>query len=95
MFIAGFAVMKALATDSIAPEKASRPFDRAGPDSCSAKGRHVVLEDYEHARRRAARRFTPSLGFASSNDAYHPIAPRPEGLARPRAVRDALKDAGV
>jgi 3-oxoacyl-(acyl-carrier-protein) synthase len=55
----------------------------------------VVLEELEHAQARGAKIYAEVLGFASSNDAYHPIAPRPDGLGAARAVKDALADGGI
>lgn len=97
MFIAGFAVMKALATDSNDdPTKASRPFDasRAGFVLGEGSGM-VVLEDWDRAVARGATIYAELLGYASSNDAYHPIAPLPDGSGAAKAVSRALESAGV
>jgi len=97
MFIAGFASMKALATDSNDnPAGASRPFDASRAGFVLGEGAGMlVLEEYEHAKARGAKIYAEILGFGSSNDAYHPIAPRPDGLGAARAVETALVDAGV
>jgi 3-oxoacyl-(acyl-carrier-protein) synthase len=97
MFIAAFAVMKALASDrNDRPQEASRPFDASRAGFILGEGVGiVVLEELGHARARGARIYAEVLGFASSNDAYHPIAPHPEGKGAVRAIRAALKDAGV
>jgi 3-oxoacyl-[acyl-carrier-protein] synthase II len=57
--------------------------------------RALVLEDYEFAKARGAKVFAEIVGFASSNDIYHPIAPQPEGIGASRAMIGALADAGV
>ena len=96
-FIAGFAAMRALVTDSNDnPEAAVRPFDvsRAGfvlGEGCGM----LVLEDRERALARGARVYGEIRGYASTNDAYHPIAPRPDGTGAARAMRDALTNAGL
>jgi 3-oxoacyl-[acyl-carrier-protein] synthase II len=97
MFIAGFAVIKALASDSNDnPKAASRPFDKSRAGFVLGEGAGiVVLEEYERAVARGARIYAEVLGFASTNDAYHPIAPRPDGSGSARAIRNALADAGV
>jgi 3-oxoacyl-(acyl-carrier-protein) synthase len=97
LFLAGFAVMKALATDSNdRPHEASRPFDASRAGFILGEGVGIlVLEDLEQAQARGARIYAEVLGFASSNDAYHPIAPQPEGLGAARAIRAALADAGI
>jgi 3-oxoacyl-[acyl-carrier-protein] synthase II len=94
MFIAAFAVMGALASDSNdAPEKASRPFDKSRAGFVLGEGAGIlILEELEHA---GARVYAEVLGYASSNDAYHPIAPRPDGSGSARAIRAALADGGV
>lgn len=96
-FIAGFAAMRALVTDSNDhPEAAVRPFDvsRAGfvlGEGCGM----LVLEDRERALARGARIYGEVSGYASTNDAYHPIAPLPDGSGAARAMSDALDDAGI
>jgi 3-oxoacyl-[acyl-carrier-protein] synthase II len=97
LFIAGFAVMKALASDSNdEPTKASRPFDASRAGFVLGEGVGIlILEDLEHAQARGARIYAEILGYASSNDAYHAIAPHPEGEGSARAIRAALADAGV
>ncbi|MGH2618577.1 MAG: beta-ketoacyl-[acyl-carrier-protein] synthase family protein, partial [Thermomicrobiales bacterium] len=97
MYAAGFAVMRALVTDSNDdPAAASRPFDASRAGFVLGEGAAmVVLEDLEHALNRGARIYAEMLGFASSNDAYHPIAPLPDGAGGARAMRAALDDAGI
>ncbi|HET9660138.1 MAG TPA: beta-ketoacyl-ACP synthase II [Thermomicrobiales bacterium] len=97
MGVAGFSAMRALVTDSNEdPERALRPFDatRAGFALGEGAGA-LVLEDYEFAKARGARVFAEIVGFASSNDIYHPIAPQPNGVGAARAMIGALADAGV
>jgi 3-oxoacyl-[acyl-carrier-protein] synthase II len=95
--VAGFSAMRALVTDSNEhPEEALRPFDvtRAGFALGEGAGA-LVLEDYDFAMARGAKVFAEIVGFASSNDAYHPIAPQPSGTGAARAIAAALADAGV
>ena len=94
---AGFAAMRALVTDSNHdPQRALRPFDatRAGFALGEGAGA-LVLEDLEFARARGANVYAEILGFASSNDAYHPIAPNPDGHGAAIAIDAALTSAGV
>jgi 3-oxoacyl-[acyl-carrier-protein] synthase II len=97
MFIAGFAVMGALASDSNDdPDKASRPFDKSRAGFVLGEGAGmIVLEELEYARARGVHIYAEVLGYASSNDAYHPIAPRPDGSGAARAVKHALADARI
>ncbi|MEZ4498221.1 MAG: beta-ketoacyl-[acyl-carrier-protein] synthase family protein [Thermomicrobiales bacterium] len=97
MFVTGFAAMKALCTDSNdEPEKASRPFDATRAGFILGEGAGMlVLEDYEHAVNRGADIYAEISGFATSNDAYHLIAPKPDGTGAARAINWALEDAGL
>lgn len=97
LFALGFEAMRALCTDSNDnPDRASRPFnsDRGGFLLGEGAGM-LVLEDLEHAQARGARIYCEIAGFATSNDAYHPIAPQPEGTGAAKAITDALADANV
>ncbi|MGE3796617.1 MAG: beta-ketoacyl-ACP synthase II [Thermomicrobiales bacterium] len=94
---AGFAAMRALVTDSNDnPQGALRPFDASRAGFALGEGAGaLILEDLEFARMRGARVYAEILGFASSNDAYHPIAPNPNGAGAAVAMRAALADAGL
>jgi 3-oxoacyl-[acyl-carrier-protein] synthase II len=97
LFALGFEAMRALCTDSNdEPEKASRPFDTTRAGFVLGEGAGMlVLEDLEHAQARGARIYCEVAGFATSNDAYHAIAPEPTGDGAARAIRGALADAGL
>jgi 3-oxoacyl-[acyl-carrier-protein] synthase II len=97
LFQAGFAAMRALVTDSNDnPDGASRPFDASRAGFVLGEGSGMlVLEELEFAQARGARILAEIVGYATSNDAYHPIAPQPEGEGAARAIRAALADAGI
>jgi 3-oxoacyl-[acyl-carrier-protein] synthase II len=97
LFLAGFAAMRALVTDSNDdPDKASRPFDATRAGFVLGEGAAMfVLEELEHAQQRGATILAEISGYATTNDAYHPIAPHPEGAGAARAIRAALADAGL
>ena len=94
--IGGFAVMKALSTRNESPETASRPFTASRDGFVAGEGAGIlVLEDYEHARKRGARIYAEVVGAATSADAYHMTQPAPGGAGAVRAVNWALKSAGI
>lgn len=97
MFEAGFEAMRALCTDSNDdPAKASRPFDATRAGFVLGEGAGMlVLEDLEHAQARGAHIYCEIAGYATSNDAYHPIAPQPDGTGAAIAITNALSDAGI
>ncbi|HET7037512.1 MAG TPA: beta-ketoacyl-ACP synthase II [Thermomicrobiaceae bacterium] len=96
LFIASFAVQKALSTLNDAPERASRPFDAARSGFAIGEGAAVLLlESLEHALARGATIYAELLGYSSSNDGYHPIAPEPEGRGAAQAMLGAMADAGL
>jgi 3-oxoacyl-[acyl-carrier-protein] synthase II len=94
--IAGFAAMKALSTRNDDPQGASRPFDAKRDGFIAAEGAAVlVLESVEYAERRGARIYGEILGYGNAADAYDMVHPAPEGEGLARAMKRALKDAGV
>ncbi len=94
--LAGFCVMRALATRNDEPERASRPFDadRDGFVPCEGAGA-LILESEEHAKARGARIYAELAGFGCTNDAFHVVAPPDDGSGAARAMWEALRDAGI
>jgi len=94
--IASFNAIRALSTRNDAPEKASRPFDRDRDGFVPGEGAGtLILESLEHAQKRGARIYGEVLGYATTNDAFHQVAPDETGEAPARAVTLAIKDAGL
>ena len=92
--VAGFAAMKALSTRNDDPATASRPWDKDRDGFVMGEVAGVlVLEEYEHAKKRGAKIYAELAGFGMSSDAHHITAPNAEGPAL--AVARALKDAGL
>ena len=94
--LSGFAAMRALSTRNDEPTRASRPFDQGRDGFVLSEGAAiVVLEEYEHAKKRNARIYGELLGYGATADAHHLTAPAPEGAGAARAMRIALKHANI
>lgn len=91
--IAGFANSKALST-SEDPAAASLPFDQRRKGFVMGEGAGIlVLEEYEHARRRGATIYAEVCGYGNTCDAFHYTAPRPDGKCAAAAINKALQEA--
>lgn len=94
--IGGFNAMKALSERNDDPKTASRPFDKDRDGFVLGEGGGaLVLEEYEHAKRRGAKILAEVAGGGMSADAYHLTAPHPEGLGAYNVMKNALNDAGM
>lgn len=94
--VGGFNAMKALSERNDAPETASRPFDKdrdgfvLGEGACG-----LILEEYEHAKKRGATIYAEIAGGGMTADAHHITAPHPDGLGATNVMRLALEDAAM
>jgi 3-oxoacyl-[acyl-carrier-protein] synthase II len=96
MGVGGFNAMRALSTRNDEPAKASCPFDAKRDGFVIGEGAGtLILEEYEHARRRGAPIHAEILGIGLTADAYHITAPAPGGEGAVRSMRLAIKEAGI
>ncbi|MHC4636013.1 MAG: beta-ketoacyl-ACP synthase II [Planctomycetota bacterium] len=94
--LASFCAAKSLSTKNDTPQSASRPFDRDRDGFVLAEGSGVlVLEEYDHAKKRNARIYAELLGYGATDDGHHITAPLPEGQGAAKAMELAIADAGI
>lgn len=94
--LSGFGNMKALSMRNDDPQRASRPWDKDRDGFVLSEGAGVVvLEEYEHARKRGAKIYAELAGYGVSCDAFHMTSPTPDGSGAAAAMRMAMKHAGI
>ena len=92
--VGGFAAARALSTRNDDPQTASRPWDKDRDGFVLGEGAGVlVLEEYEHAKRRGAKIYAELIGFGMGADAFHMTAPNVDGPKR--SMKAALRNAGI
>jgi 3-oxoacyl-[acyl-carrier-protein] synthase II len=96
MGLGGFVSMRALSERNDAPEKASRPFDKDRDGFVLSEGAGIViLEEYEHAKKRGANIYAEVLGCGNTADAFHITAPHEEGAGAAKSMELALEYGGL
>jgi 3-oxoacyl-[acyl-carrier-protein] synthase II len=94
--IGAFSSMHAMSRRNDDPQRASRPFDKDRDGFVLSEGAAVViLEEREHALARGAQIYAEIIGYGATADAYHITSPSPEGEGNARAMKMALKEAGL
>jgi len=92
----GFNAMHALSTRNESPETASRPFDATRDGFVLGEGAGaLILEEYEHAKKRGAKIYAEVVGGGMTSDAYHMTAPHPDGIGVERVMLNTLRDANM
>ena len=92
----GFNAMHALSTRNDDPTTASRPFDSTRDGFVLGEGAGaIILEEFEHAKKRGAKIYAEFIGGGLSSDAYHITSPHPEGLGVKAVIKNCLNNSGV
>jgi 3-oxoacyl-[acyl-carrier-protein] synthase II len=94
--VGGFNALKALSERNDSPATASRPYDKDRDGFVLGEGAGaLILEEYEHAKRRGAKIYAEIIGGGMSADAYHITAPHPDGHGIIKVMEYALEEAGI
>ncbi|EIC83646.1 beta-ketoacyl-ACP synthase II [Serratia sp. M24T3] len=94
--IGGFGAARALSKRNDNPQAASRPWDKDRDGFVLGDGAGImVLEEYEHAKKRGAKIYAEVVGFGMSSDAYHMTSPPDDGAGAALSMENALRDAGI
>jgi 3-oxoacyl-[acyl-carrier-protein] synthase II len=94
--VGGFNALKALSERNDSPQTASRPYDKDRDGFVLGEGAGaLILEEYEHAKKRGAKIYAEIIGGGMSADAYHITAPHPDGAGIIQVMYNALEDAGI
>ena len=94
--VGGFNALKALSERNDSPETASRPYDKSRDGFVLGEGAGaLILEEYEHAKKRGAKIYAEIIGGGMSAYAYHITAPHPDGAGIIQVMYNALEDAGI
>ncbi len=94
--VGGFGAARALSTRNDNPQVASRPWDKDRDGFVLGDGAGImVLEEYEHAKKRGAKIYAEIVGFGMSSDAYHMTSPPENGAGAALAMQNALRDADI
>ncbi|NIA17393.1 MAG: beta-ketoacyl-ACP synthase II, partial [Planctomycetes bacterium] len=94
--LSSFCALKSLSTRNDAPQQASRPFDKDRDGFVMAEaGGIVILEEYEHAKKRGAKIYAELLGYGATGDGYHITAPLSDGIRAAETISQALKMAEI
>ena len=94
--VGGFSALKAMSQNNEHPKEASRPMDVNRDGFVIGEGAGaLILEEYEHARKRGAKIYAEVIGAAMTADAYHMTATHPDGLGATRGMQMAMEEAGI
>lgn len=94
--VGAFSAARTLSRRNDEPQRASRPYDKDRDGFVMSEGSGVlVLEEYEHAKKRGAKIYAEIVGYGQTADAYDVVAPAPDGAGAIKAMEFALKDAGL
>lgn len=94
--VGGFSAMKAMSVRNSDPLTASRPFDKDRDGFVMGEGAGaLILEEYEHAKKRGAKIYAEIAGASMTADAYHMTSPHPEGLGAAKAMQLAMEEANL